>query len=41
MKTVLVMSGEQLLRDRAWVSPQGWEPTPESVPPILHLLSGQ
>ncbi len=39
MKTVLSMSEEQLLRDRAWVSPQGWEPLPEAVPPIAELLS--
>jgi len=39
MKTVLAMSGEQLLRDRAWVSLQGWEPHPEAIPPIAELLS--
>jgi hypothetical protein len=38
MKSVLSMSGEQLLRDRAWVSPQGWEPRPQDVPPITDLL---
>ncbi len=38
MKTVLSMSGEQLLRDRAWVIPQGWE-SPDAVPPIADLLS--
>ena len=38
MKTVLAMSGEQLLRDRSWVIPQGWE-QPDAVPPIEKLLS--
>ena len=39
MKTVLAMSGEQLLRDRAWVSPQRWETDPAAVPPIADLLA--
>ncbi len=39
MKTVLSMSGQQLLRDRAWVMPQGWEAQPELVPPIADLLA--
>lgn len=38
-KTVLSISGEQLLRDRSWVSTQGWEPHPESIPPVEQLLS--
>jgi len=38
MKTVLSMSEQQLLRDRAWVMPQGWESQPELVPPIEKLL---
>lgn len=40
MQRVLAMSKEQLLRDRAWVSSQGWEPHPEEVPPIVELLRG-
>lgn len=35
---VLALSGEQLLRDRAWVIDQGWEPDPGSVTPIDSLL---
>lgn len=35
---VLAMSKEQLLRDRSWLLPQGWEPAPESVPTIETLL---
>ncbi len=31
-------AGEQLLRERAWVAPQGWEARPEAVPPIEELL---
>jgi hypothetical protein len=38
MKTVLSMSEQQLLRDRAWVMPQGWEAQPELVPSIEKLL---
>lgn len=34
----LAMSKEQLLRDRAWVISQGWEPDPTAVPPIEELL---
>lgn len=34
----LAMSKEQLLRDRAWVISQGWEPDPKAVPPIEELL---
>lgn len=37
---VLAMSKEQLLRDRAWVAAQGWEPDPAAVPPIDQLLAG-
>jgi hypothetical protein len=37
-KIVLSMSKEQLLRDRSWLLIQGWEPNPESVPPITELL---
>jgi len=36
--TVLASSKEQLLRDRAWLIIQGWEPNPESVPRIEELL---
>ncbi len=37
MKSVLTLSREQLLRDRAWVSPQGWE-GPEALPPLQEML---
>lgn len=30
--------GEQLLRDRALLKPQGWEPVPDAVPDISELL---
>lgn len=35
---VLAMSREQLLRDRAFVAAQGWEPDPAALPPIEELL---
>lgn len=38
-KTVLAMSKEQLLRDRAWLLMQGWEPDPKAVPAIDTLLA--
>lgn len=37
--TVLAMSKEQLLRDRAWLIIQGWEPDPKAVPAIDSLLA--
>jgi hypothetical protein len=37
-KATLAMSKEQLLRERAWVITQGWEPDPKAVPPIEELL---
>lgn len=37
-RATLAMSKEQLLRDRAWVITQGWEPDPKSVPSIEQLL---
>ena len=37
-RCVLTMSEAQLLRDRAWVLPQGWEPHPDSLPAISELL---
>lgn len=37
-KATLAMSREQLLRERAWVITQGWEPDPKVVPPIEELL---
>ncbi|MGH8516058.1 MAG: hypothetical protein ACREUE_01225 [Panacagrimonas sp.] len=37
-KATLAMSREQLLRERAWVITQGWEPDPKSLPPIEELL---
>ena len=36
--TVLAMSKDQLLRDRAMLAAQGWEPDPAAVPPIASLL---
>lgn len=38
-KATLAMSKEQLLRERAWVITQGWEPDPKAVPPIEELLA--
>lgn len=38
-KIVLNMSKEQLLRDRALVKTQGWEPDPAAVPPLQQLLA--
>lgn len=38
-KIVLNLSKEQLLRDRALVKAQGWEPDPAAVPPIEQLLA--
>lgn len=35
---VLNHADEQLLRERAWVAPQGWELRPEEVPAIESLL---
>jgi hypothetical protein len=35
---VLAGSREQLLRDRAWVLAQGWEPDPAAIPKIQDLL---
>lgn len=37
-KAVLAMSKEQLIRDRALLITQGWEPDPRDVPPIEELL---
>jgi len=37
-KATLAMSREQLMRERAWVITQGWEPDPKLVPPIEELL---
>lgn len=38
-QTVLSMSQAQLLRDRAWLIMQGWEPDPTAVPAIDTLLA--
>lgn len=38
-REVLELSREQLLRDRALVAPQGWEPDPAALPSIHSLLS--
>lgn len=38
-KIVSNMSKEQLLRDRALVKTQGWEPNPAAVPPLEELLA--
>lgn len=40
-KATLAMSKEQLLRERAWVITQGWEPDPKAVPPIEELLGSE
>ncbi|WP_029889263.1 hypothetical protein [Polycyclovorans algicola] len=37
-KTVLAMTSAQLLRERAWVMAQGWEPDPSAIPAIDTLL---
>lgn len=37
-KTVLAMTSEQLLLERAWLKSQGWEPDPDAVPDIATLL---
>ncbi|MFT3792286.1 MAG: hypothetical protein QM741_14715 [Rudaea sp.] len=37
-RAVLDASGAQLLRDRAWVLPQGWEADPKALPPIESLI---
>jgi len=37
-RTVLAMSAAQLLRDRAWLLSQNWEPDPAAVPSIESLL---
>lgn len=37
-KVTLAMSREQLLRDRAWLIMQGWEPDPASVPAIDTMI---
>jgi hypothetical protein len=38
-RTILNVSKEQILRDRAWVIGQGWESDPKAVPPIDELIS--
>lgn len=38
-RAMLAMSRDQLLRERAWVISQGWEPDPSAVPAIESLLS--
>jgi hypothetical protein len=35
---VLAHADQQLLRERAWVAPQGWEIQPETLPAIEDLL---
>lgn len=37
-RMVLDAAKEDLLRERAWVAAQGWEPDPSAVPPIESLL---
>lgn len=37
-RVVTAHSAEQLLRDRAWVAPQGWEPAAASLPELGSLL---
>ncbi|RJF89415.1 hypothetical protein D3874_22590 [Oleomonas cavernae] len=36
---ILDQSREQLIRDRALMAPQGWEPDPAALPPIADLLA--
>lgn len=36
---VMRTTQEQLLRERSWLTPQGWESDPASIPPIESLLS--
>ena len=38
-RTVIANAGEQLLRDRAWVAPQGWEPGAADLPDLDALLT--
>ncbi|MBK8958963.1 MAG: hypothetical protein IPM80_11135 [Proteobacteria bacterium] len=35
---VLTHADEQLLRERAWFAPQGWELEPDGVPPLEDLV---
>ena len=37
-RIVMAMSAEQLLRDRALMKPQGWEPDPAALPDITELI---
>jgi hypothetical protein len=37
---VLAAAKEQLIRERAWLSMQGWEPDPKKVPSIECLIGG-
>ena len=37
-KLVLSHADQQVTRERAWLLPQGWEPNPEKLPTIEHLL---
>lgn len=39
-RAVLAMSAEQLLRERALMRMQGWEPDPKAIPPLADLLAG-
>jgi hypothetical protein len=36
---VMRATKEQLLRERSWLTPQGWESDPAAIPPIESLLS--
>lgn len=38
-RAVVANAGEQLLRDRAWVAPQGWEPGAAALPDVDSLLA--
>ena len=38
---VMSHASEQLLRERALLINQGWEPDPKSIPPIESLIAGQ
>jgi hypothetical protein len=39
-RTVMANAKEQLLRERAWLIAQGWEPDPKSIPAIETLIGG-
>jgi hypothetical protein len=38
-REVMQTTKQQLLRERSWLAPQGWESDPAAIPPILSLLA--